>query len=1666
MIKRFLIVLFTMPASLYAQMWNGQDTLYGNEWIRYNQSYFRIKITEDGIYRLDYTALQAAGFPVGNVPAADWQLFRNGVPEPVFTSTDGLFGSSDFLEFTGRKNRGEIDFYLFENNGEGQINPGYSMFNDTAAYYLTWETGSQHPRYSAVANDLNNLPAPEAFCWQTARQEFAQGFFKKRIADEIQYSWFDGAGFTRASSASIAPVALSLPHMLQGGPDALARVRYACNNGDHHQQIFLNDSLFAEDQFSDFRIVERSFPVGTNFIQNNASFKLLSPLGDRNGLAFVSLRYPRKLQFDNTRQADFELETAAPYLELSDFDVSSGAPVLWDIDHRIRIETNVEGGIVKVKLPAANVPRRCVVISPAAVKPVLSLQAVQFQPLQDAASINYLIISHPKLYADASAGGVNQVEAYADYRRSPAGGGYQVKVMNIQDLYEQFGYGIRFHPIALRNFLHWAKKQWPACEHALIVGKALDMNQFRSSAQQQTLADSLFFVPTFSAPGADLPFVMQGARLTTPVMAIGRLAVTKASQIRDYLDKVVLHEQQIALAGQSIADKAWMKRVIHNSGGLSGEASLIRNYTSDMAATLENNHFGADVHSFYKTSDDPVQLSAYEQLLELMNEGVSIWSIFGHSSAFTVDFDIGQPNAYDNYGRYPLMLIMGCFSGQCSLTQPGIGESFVLSPDRGAIAYIASVHYSFLDALHQYARQYYSRIGGADYGQSVGRSLVRTLDDLKNTQNAGLIGVLHQNLLQGDPAVRLHTHDGPDFLIDPASVSFSPNPAGLEQPAVQLTFDAVNIGKNNGGTLALNIEQRLPDQTLLQRILDTVPAPPNRSTLTYQTPLAGSQPGFNRFFITLDPVNTIQESPSIAETNNELTDAAGERGMELYIYSDDVAPLTPPPYGIVSGPATLYASTLNTSATTQTYRFEIDTLETFDSPLKQAVQITATGGLLSWTPPVSWQDSTVYYWRIARDTLVNGAVLWRNRSFLFLTGSSPGWNQSDYGQYRENIRLNLQANDTTRQITFSDNAAFVSVQVAYRGVNRYPGLQNSYYENFLGDFGWNQQGVSRGVAIVVADPNTGRLVLNPAGGPYNYDPPKDRYFFWFDARDSLQRQKAMNFIEQGIPDGHYAGLLAFNTPADATGYAPHLWANDSISSGKNLFQVLESQGAVRVRETAFFTGAPPAYGLVFRKNDAAFQARDTLVSNPDQVADIRANFLAKWSVGALETPPIGPVKSWEHLSWKRGASDHPSDRAVLSVLQVRDGQPDSLLFVLDNTFERPLNDLTATQIRLRYEVADTLLRTPVPLEYAQVRYQPLPEGALHPAAHFQFERDTLQQGEILRTSVAFYNISGQAFDSLDVQYSINNPQGNGGTYRQKYRPLPPGDSLRLSFHIPTLPISGPQQWVVEVNPDNAQPEQFHFNNVLLRDFFVGRDHRNPLLDVTFDGRHLLDGDLVSPRPVVVLLLKDENRYLAISDSGSFSLRLQMPDGSIKTMAANDPDVLFFPADAANLPRGNTARLEWRPEFVQDGEYRLMVNGRDATGNESGALDWTARFRVITKSSLSNVLNYPNPFSTSTCFVYTLTGSESPVHFKIQIMTVSGRVVREITEQEFGPLKPGVHRSDFCWDGRDNFGDQLANGVYLYRVVAKKADGSDFELFNNESVDGFFRHGFGKMVLMR
>jgi hypothetical protein len=301
-----------------------------------------------------------------------------------------------------------------------------------------------------------------------------------------------------------------------------------------------------------------------------------------------------------------------------------------------------------------------------------------------------------------------------------------------------------------------------------------------------------------------------------------------------------------------------------------------------------------------------------------------------------------------------------------------------------------------------------------------------------------------------------------------------------------------------------------------------------------------------------------------------------------------------------------------------------------------------------------------------------------------------------------------------------------------------------------------------------------------------------------------------------------------------------------------------------------------------------------------------------------------------------------------------------------------------------------------------------------------------------------------------------------------------GETMRDTISFSTLGLAGMNTLWMEVNPYISagssvtdQPEQVHFNNLIQVPFMVNEDNIHPILDVTFNGRHILNGDIIAPESEVLISLKDENQYQImndVSDTTLFGIYLTDPDGIQKRIPFVDGNgntvMQWIPAETQN----KRFKIVYPALFEKDGKYTLFVQGSDRSGNASGDMEYRISFEVIHESMITYMMNYPNPFSSSTRFVFTLTGNEVPDEMIIQIMTVSGKVVREITEDQLGPIQIGRNISEYSWDGTDEFGDPLANGVYLYRVKAQ-INGEDIKHLES-GADTHFKKEFGKMYILR
>lgn len=117
-----------------------------DNWVKYDQPYFKIKITEDGIHKVNYLdlSLQAIELQLpSTIPTNNLQMFHMGkeIPIHIKGGEDGVFFHGDYILFYGVKNQGALDEALYEKKEE-MANPYYSLFTDTGVYYLTYKPGS------------------------------------------------------------------------------------------------------------------------------------------------------------------------------------------------------------------------------------------------------------------------------------------------------------------------------------------------------------------------------------------------------------------------------------------------------------------------------------------------------------------------------------------------------------------------------------------------------------------------------------------------------------------------------------------------------------------------------------------------------------------------------------------------------------------------------------------------------------------------------------------------------------------------------------------------------------------------------------------------------------------------------------------------------------------------------------------------------------------------------------------------------------------------------------------------------------------------------------------------------------------------------------------------------------------------------------------------------------------------------------------------------------------------------------------------------------------------------------------------------------------------------------------------------------------------------------
>ncbi|MDX5345801.1 MAG: C25 family cysteine peptidase [Hymenobacteraceae bacterium] len=1247
----------------------------------------------------------------------------------------------------------------------------------------------------------------------------------------------------------------------------------------------------------------------------------------------------------------------------------------------------------------------------------------------------------------------NPVREYANYRASTAGGGYDTLVVNTDLLVDQFHYG-DFSPGAIMRFMHFLIDNGNP-QYLLLLGKAID----QSSTLYRTNRSSFKvynLVPTGGFPGSDVVFTSNWKNNAyTPRVATGRVSAKTPAEVMAYLNKVKVHE---ALSQY----EPWRKKMLHLGGGSSvTEMAQLRNYLKNYEDKAEGPLLGASVSSRYKTTtaDFVKQINVSDEV----NAGLSLITFFGHSSASTSDLDIGLAsspvNGYNNTGKYPMILMNGCQAGGAFGTNVTFGEDWLLTPERGAILYNAHVHQGYPHLLNEYSNNFY-RIAFTDsafYGKPVGNIQQQVLSSLTNlNSNDTKLALANQMLLQGDPAVALVAPEKPDYEVNQNSLFLT----SFDNKQVTLTSDSIAVAihvRNFGKALRvpLNVGLTVNDGAVQ---LKDFPAVMFQDTLFYVITNKNQLfQGINKFKVEVDYGNNINEE-------NEGNNVAE---FTYFIANSGIATLFPLEYSIVNSTSPVLAAQVTsfTDLNSKEFYFELDTTSTFKGGTMQKALLNGTVTspyLAEWKvqlpAALTQKDSTVFYWRVRFKNIEPGAdTIWANSSFRYIANSGAGWSQSHFQQFdkADLDRLNINKSKP-RKVEF--DPIYLPIELrAIGGSSLFDPPYGISINNNVSGWQYTFFCGYRNPTLYIA------LLNNKTLEKYTSMPTglgtlclADLYTFG-NLNDVNNQNKLEQFLNS-IPPDYYAIAISLNNVPFST-FSPSLKAAFN-GIGSALIDNLD-------------TGYP--FAIVGQKGatpgsvqEITYDANDPTPAS-QQGVNLSVNLTANTDRGTITSTKVGPASQWttlHHTISRKGADEYKLD-VIGYDLQGND----SVLFKDVKNTSFSLASVDAKQfpyLQLRLEMADTVDRSAPDLKQWLVTYQGVPEGLMRPdfVGKDMYDLSNKALTGNVAVDFAYQNISKLDFtDSLTAEISILKDNSTPVVETVKLKPLVQNDTVRFSHQFSTLGMSGDYRMRVYVNP-RILPEEYYFNNIMEIPFNVQGTDLHPILNVVFDGQHIMNGDIVSPRPVVSVTLKDEKNTRYLEDPKDMQLLLKGP---------NDPDfkqinVVNNPAEVriTKATKDNDFKLEFQPkESMPDGEYPLHVQGRDVSGNKSGVEPYRISFRVINKSTITHFYPYPNPFSSNTRFVFTLTGSVLPEDLKVQIMTVTGKVVREITKNELFPtggMRIGNNTSEYAWDGRDEFGDKLANGVYLYRVVMDTGD-KQFE-HNRTSADKSFKKDYGKIYILR
>jgi hypothetical protein len=1389
-------------------------------------------------------------YGLGNIPVEQFQLWRDGKEVPIYTSVpSGPLPANGYIEFLGRPNTGMHEAELFD-GPEWHYHPERSMFTDSAYYYLTVNTAGNNLRFSDVENKVMETQLlPDSFYMHTANPLASiRGFYggKPIIVGGTSALWSSNWEAGEGFISGIFDVNRTLQFNLTGlrafmnGP--AMRIHYtAFGISNYSRDIILkmNDAEFDKVFISGIngrnRVIE-NIPLNGNLLNDGINFKFNSIATnsweyDNNVLGRFLLTYPRQFFYNGQPPLEIALPVnkQGNHIRLQGLPNGTTPPVLYDFTNLKRYVGVIKQDSSLFAIEPTEREREIVIGTQVAahLRTITTLNRIEFRDFSNTIHQgNYVIISNQILRNNVP----DPVEAYREYRSSALGGGYNAKIYDIDELADQFCYGVRKNPLAIKRFIMFAVDRFSVKpQMVFLIGKGA--HYFNAAWSTNNINRELLNpVPTWGTPSSDNLLASRNKRIPVPEIPISRLSVVYGSEIMDYLNKVKEFETLQRKRPSLPSDNEWRKKVLHLVGGDDPfTAEILEFHMKQNTETIRLPKIGANVGQYTRIDNENFAANL-KKVENSINDGTGLIYYFGHSSTSSIDWNLGSPNLYHNTdGKYPVFIANGCRAGnifdyntsRLTAQEVTISENFTLSPDRGAIAFVSNSDLAAINYQSLLAREWYQAFSTIQFGKTIGeihrealhRAWQRTaaLNDRLNAYN------LEQSILHGDPAIKPFAPTLPDFAVETKFLGTDPKQPLTELDSITINVKYFNIGAATKGDVHLQLERELPDGTVASILNKNIKDLFNEDSISVTIGLKGLFEEGNGFIVArIDPGGDWQETD---KDNNVAI-------LPFNLERNHIAPVYPYNYAIVnSAPVLLKASTTNPIQDKWMYTFQIDTSAHFNSPKLISKDTLATGGIIEWGPGFSATPDVVYYWRAFKTDVPFQKEI-PVFSFVYKPGNHVGFNQSHYFQHKDTKGEDLlMAEQRAWEFGPRVNNLYVS-----HGIYNLSGFEDTHFAITVnGQRSIYSACLGRSIVFNLFDPvsfapipnNTGQFgnfwVCN-SGREYNFE---FRYF----PTDS--RKAIMDFLD-AIPNGMYvAARLVVDPPVDSS-FAAN-WKKDTafFGSGNSLYHSLVKHGFYDLdslnRHRTFF--------FMFKKGDSTSFKPISYFSRGvrDRVHASVFPTVAERK-GTITSPWMGPANQWQEALWDIGfnneeAKDNSKVRLSLwgksktgqrVELQRWDQLSDKIDISAIDAQQFPM-----LQFEMNVDGEEFGFDAPQ-LNYWQLYYDPLPDGAWSPSDHFTMNKDTLQPfSDILALQVAFKNASTTPLGQTIAKVYVSDLSNNlNMIYQQTFRSLQPNDTAILNLNRELSLPQGFYQLMVDVNENGNPSEQHYFNNRFIFPFVV------------------------------------------------------------------------------------------------------------------------------------------------------------------------------------------------------------------------------------------------------